>query len=107
MDFIDVALFISYAFTIIAALAAIIFPIINSVGDPKSLAKAGIGVGALLVVFLISWGISGAEVTPEYMEFNVDAGLSKFIGGILTLMYILTGVAIVGIIYTEISKSLK
>ena len=40
-------------------------------------------------------------------EFGVDASLSKFIGGMLNLVYILAGLAVVGIIYSEISKSLK
>ncbi|MCV9386793.1 hypothetical protein [Reichenbachiella ulvae] len=107
MDSIDVALYISYTLTILAGLAAIVFPIINSVNDPKSMAKAGAGLAALLVVFLISWAISGNEVTAAYLEFEVDAGLSKFIGGLLTMMYILTGVALLGIVYTEVSKAIK
>ncbi|MGL1885969.1 MAG: hypothetical protein OCD76_05595 [Reichenbachiella sp.] len=107
MDSIDVALYISYALTILAGLAAIVFPIINSISDPKSMAKAGAGLGALVVVFLFSWAISGSEVTAICMEFDVDAGLSKFIGGLLTMMYVLTGLALVGIVYTEISKVIK
>lgn len=107
MDSIDVALYIAYALTILAGLAAIVFPIINSITDPKSMAKAGAGLGALVVVFLISWAISGSEVTAVYQEFEVDASLSKFIGGMLSMMYILTGIALVGIVYTEVSKAIK
>lgn len=107
MDSIDIALYLAYTLTILAGVAAIAFPLISSVGDPKSLVKSGIGLGALVLIFLISWAISGAEVTAVYEEFEVGASLSKFIGGILTMMYVLTGIAIVGIVYTEISKSLK
>ncbi|WP_109829250.1 hypothetical protein [Reichenbachiella versicolor] len=107
MDSIDVALYISYALTILAGIAAIAFPLFNSFGDPKSLTKSAAGLGALLVVFGIGWALAGAEVTESYIEFGVDAGLSKFIGGLLTMMYILTGIAIVGIVYTEVSKIIK
>ena len=107
MDSIDIALYIAYTLTILAGVAAIAFPLINSVGDPKTMVKSGIGLGALLLVFLISWAISGSEVTAVYEEFEVGAGLSKFIGGILTTMYILTGIALAGILYTEVSKQLK
>ena len=108
MDFVDIILYISYALTILAALAAIVFPIINSVGDPKSLVQSGIGLGALAVIFLISWGMSGSEFT-EYQasEFGINAALSKFVGGLLTTVYLLTGIAIIGIVYTEISKAIK
>ena len=107
MEFVDIALYIAYALVILALIGAIAFPLINSFSDPKSLLKSGVGLGVLAVVFLVSWGISGNEVTAVYSEFNVDAGLSKFIGGLLTMMYILTGLALVGIVYTEISKAIK
>lgn len=107
MDSIDIALYLSYGLALLAGLAAIIFPIINSVGDPGSLKKGGIGVLALVVVFAISYALSGAEVTESYLEQGVDAGLSKFVGGILTMTYLAIGLAIVGIVYTEFSKILK
>ncbi|MEQ6119391.1 hypothetical protein [Reichenbachiella sp. MALMAid0571] len=108
MDSIDIILYISYALTILAAIAAIVFPIINSVSDPKSLIKSGLGLVALVVVFGISWALAGSEFT-EYQasEFEMNASLSKFVGGTLIMMYILTGIAIVGIVYTEFSKMIK
>jgi hypothetical protein len=58
-------------------------------------------------MFLLGYLISGNEVLPSYIEFGVDAGLSKFIGGMIILVYLLAGIAIGGIIYSEISKSFK
>ena len=107
MDLIDIALYLSYALGVLAGLAAIAFPIINSVGNPDALKKSGIGIAALLVLFLLSYLISGDEVTAVYTQFNVDSGLSQWIGGVLTLMYILIIGAVVGIVYTESSKLLK
>ena len=51
--------------------------------------------------------LASSEVYSSYSEFGVDASLSKFIGGILNLVYMLAGLAVVGIIYSEVSKSLK
>ncbi len=107
MDTIDIALYAAYILTIIAAVAAVVLPLIQSLSDPSSLAKSGIGLVALLVVFGIGYGLSGSEVLPSYVEFGVDASLSKFIGGSLTMMYILTLVAIVGIVFTELSKVIR
>lgn len=108
MDSIDIALYLSYGLTILAAIAAIVFPIVNSIGEPKTLIKSGIGLGVLIVIFGISWGLSGSDFSAvQASEYGMDAGLSKFVGGLLTMMYLLTGIAIIGIVYTEFSKIIK
>ncbi len=105
--FIDAMLYLAYILIIICAAAAIILPTISALGDPGSLIKSGIGLGGLAVVFLIAWAMSSNEVLNSYVEFGIDAGLSKFVGGILTMMYLLAGIAIVGIVFTEVSKVFK
>ncbi|MDA0195106.1 MAG: hypothetical protein O2951_08685 [Bacteroidetes bacterium] len=105
--FVDILLYLAYGLIIICAAAAIILPLIHAVSDPGALVKSGIGVGALLVVFLISWAISGNEVFPSYTLHGVDSSLSKFVGGTLVMMYLLAAIAIIGIVYTEISKMIK
>lgn len=105
--FIDIILILSYVLICLAAAAAIILPTINAISDPSSLVTAGIGLGGLAVVFLISWAISGNEVLTSYAGFGIDAGLSKFVGGALTMMYLLSFIAIIGIVFTEISKVFK
>jgi len=105
--FIDFILYLAYGLVIICAATAILLPLINVLGDPSSLMKSGLGLGGLIVVFLIAWGMSGDEVLPSYTEFGIDAGLSKFVGGSLTMMYLLAFIAIGGIVYTEISKYFK
>lgn len=108
MDSIDIALYLSYGLALLAAIAAIVFPIVNSIGEPKTLVKSGIGFGVLVVVFLISWALSGNDFTAyQASEFGITAGLSKFVGGLITMMYVLTGIAVVGIVYTEFSKMIK
>lgn len=107
MDTIDIALYGSYILVLIAAIAAVVLPLIQSLGDPASLVKSGIGVAALLVIFLVGYALSGSEVLPSYVEFGVDAGLSKFVGGLLTMMYLLIFVALAGIVFTEVSKIVK
>ena len=104
---IDLLLYVGYILLVLCALAAIIMPLMSAMSNPSALVKSGIGLGALVVVFLISWGISGSEVLPVYTAFGIDAGLSKFVGGVLTTMYILGIGAIVGIVYTEVSKVFK
>lgn len=104
MDTFDIYIYISYALVIIAALAAIIMPLINALGNPRALLMSGIGVLVLVVLYFVSYGISGSEVTPVYTKFNVGPDLSKLVGGSLIMMYLLLFIAIIGIVYTEISK---
>lgn len=104
MNFIDIALYISYGLIIVAALGAIVLPLINSLDDPMSLLKTAAGLIALVAVFFIAYAIAGNEVTPVYTTHGVDASLSKWIGGAVITMYTLIILAVLAIIVTEISK---
>ncbi len=101
MDLIDVGLSASYILIILCALSAIVIPLVQSFGDPQTLVKSGIGVVALAVIFLISYAVAGSEAE------GATATTSKMVGGGIITMYILFLVAIVGIVYTEISKIIK
>ena len=100
-------MYLGYGLLIVCIAAAVILPLINALDDPQSLMKSGMGLGALVLIFLLSWAIAGSELLPVYTAFGIDEGLSKFVGGVLTTMYTLALVAIVGIIFTEVSKALK
>ena len=78
-----------------------------AVSDKKTLIKFGIGLGSILVLFFIAWLISGNEVNASYAEFGVDESLSKFIGGMLNLVYFLAGIAVIGIVASEFRKAFK
>ncbi|QNL22731.1 hypothetical protein HZR84_12530 [Hyphobacterium sp. CCMP332] len=107
MDGFDIVLYIGYALIVIAAAGSVILPLINSLGNPKSLIQSGIGIVALLVIFGISYALSGSEVTNVYSEFDVDESGSKTIGGLIIMMYMLIGLAVIGIVFTEVNKMLK
>ncbi|MGK7391699.1 MAG: hypothetical protein ACNS60_15200 [Candidatus Cyclobacteriaceae bacterium M2_1C_046] len=106
-NIIDIGLYVSYGLLIIAAVAAIILPLINSLSQPKALLKAGVGVVTLVVIFLIGYVISDSGVTTMYTTLGVGPETSKFVGGALIAMYILMVIAIIGIIVTEFNKAIK
>ena len=107
LDLVDIILYFGYGMVMVGAVLAIGFPLWIASKNPKSLVGTGMGLGSILVLFLIAWLLSGSEVYSSYSEFGVDASLSKFIGGMLILVYMLVGLAVSGIIYSEITKSLK
>jgi len=103
----DIYIYLSYGLVIVAAIGAIVLPLINALGDPKTLVKSGIGLLVLAVLFGISFLISSSEVTSVYVKFEVGPSLSRIVGGTIIMTYLLLGVSIVGIILTEVSKIFK
>ena len=79
LDLVDVILYFGYGMVIVAAFLAIAFPLWIASKNPKSLIQTGIGLGSILVLFLVAWLISSNEVYSSYAEFGVDESLSKFI----------------------------
>ncbi len=96
---IDIGLFISYVLMGICALTAIVMPLVKAFGDPQSLKKIGMGVGGIVIVFIIAYVIADGSV---YEKASSDT--SKRVGAGLITMYLLSFLAIGGIIYTEIKK---
>ncbi len=107
MDSFDILLYLGYTLVIISAVAAILLPLINSLGDPKGLLKSGLGVLAIVVIYFIAYAFSGAEVTQAYADKGVGPELSKAVGGFLIMAYILLGVSVLGILFTELNKIFK
>ena len=106
--FVDIALWGAIVLVIIALLASVLMPLINSLSEPKSLLKSLYGVIFIVVVFFISYMLAGNEVTPNYISYNVtSAGQSKMVGAGLTTTIIMSAVAVVGIIVSEINKAIK
>ena len=98
MDFIDIGLFGSYALIGLCALAAVLIPLYQSFGDPKTLLKSGIGIGVMLIVFLFGYFLADGS------SAGVDESTSKVVGAGIITTYTFFFLAIAGIIYTELSK---
>jgi type III secretory pathway component EscS len=107
MDSFDIFLYLAYTLVIVAAVAAILLPLISSIGNPQSLLKSGLGILAIIACYFLAYALSGSEVTLEYSKFDVGPELSKIVGGTLIMAYLLLGGAILGIVFTEFSKIIK
>ena len=99
---VDVGLFLAYILTGLCVLVAIGMPLIKAFGDPDSLKKMGVGIGGLLVVFLVSYFTSSGEADGESSEATV-----KLVGAGIVTFYILAIAAVLGIVYTEIKKAFE
>ncbi len=103
-NFVDIAILVAYGLLGLGALSAIVLPLINAIGNPKSLLKGLMGIVLILIVYGIAYTMSTDEVTATYTRFGVDAGMSKTVGASLITMYLLLVISLIGIVITEISK---
>lgn len=101
----DVGFFLTYGLGIVAIIALIASVIMDMLSNPKGLQGSAISAGVLLVLALISYFSSGAEVTPLYQKFGVDASLSQLLGGGLVMSYILTLGSIAILVVSEVISS--
>lgn len=101
---IDAGLIISYVLIGLCGLTAVLLPLIQAFGNPKSLKKIGISVGGLIVVFVICYTLAGDYT---YGNKEVTAGAAKRVGAGLIMFYVLLAGAVLSIVYTEIRKITK
>lgn len=98
-------LYFGYFLMAASILVVIILPLRNVLKAPGDLKKSATGIGTILVLFLISYLLSGSEVTQKAASLGVDAGGSRLIGAGLIMFYIVLVVAVISLIYSEIKKS--
>ncbi len=107
MELEDAGLYIAYVLFFVALGSAIVLPLINAIKNPAGLLKSLLGVGALVVLFVVSYALSGDEVSAKAASLGVDAGGSKLIGAGLILFYVVFVISALGVVYSEINKALK
>ena len=95
---------ICYVLFAVATLAAVVFPIIQLAQNPKNAKGALMGIGALVVVVGISF-VLAADNNPSNME--ITASTAKQVGTGLYAFYLLAAVAIISVVYSEVSKLFK
>ncbi len=103
----DIGLYLSYLLLGLATVAAIVLPAINIARNRKSLVQSGIGVGALTVLFVIAYALSGDEVSASAAALGITPTVSRLIGAGLIMYYITQVVAVLGLVYSEVNKALN
>lgn len=109
-DVVSEGLLITWCYVLLglAAVSAIVFPLINMAQNPKKAKNALIGVVGLLIICGISYALSGSEVHMDIdgIELADAATSQKSEAGLITF-YILAAAAIGSIIFAEVSKMFK
>ena len=101
---------VSMILFLVAALACIGFPVyhfIKGVIPQKAIKSFGIVVGSGFLLYGVGYLLGGSP-EQEYLELRkVTASTYKNVGAGLTVMYILTALAFIGIIITEVKSFIK
>lgn len=100
---IEAGLYLTYAMIAIATIAAVVFPLIFIIQDPKKAKASLFGVLGLGLVFVISYLLSSDELYKDVQ----DTFTSKLVGGGIIMFYILFVGAILVAIYSEIARIFK
>jgi hypothetical protein len=107
MDSIDIGLYLSFILLIVAIASSVLLPLLHAIKHPAGMVKSLLGIGGLVVLFIVAYSLSGSELSPKAISLGVDEAGSKMIGAGLTLFYFVLLISIIGVIYSEISKALK
>jgi hypothetical protein len=104
---VDAGLYASYALFGVAVAASLVLPLLGSLKSPGELKKPLMALAAMVVLFVISYALSGSEVSTIQAAKGITENTSKLVGAGLTMFYLISGIAVLGLIYSEINKALK
>lgn len=108
-NFTDNMMMWTYGLFIVSVASAVLFPIYTMITDFQKAKRSLLGVLALAVVVGIGYTLASSAIPTFHNveKFNITESISKNVGTGLFVTYLLGGIAILGILYTEISKSFK
>jgi hypothetical protein len=104
---ISAGLYFGYFLFFVALAALVVLPALNALKAPKEIAKSAAGLVGLVVLFVISYALSGDEVTLKTASYGTTPESSKMIGAGLIMFYFVFMVAVAGLIYSFFHKAIK
>lgn len=101
----------SFILFVLAIIAVVVFGVLQIFGDFKGSMKSLLGVGALVVIFIVAYATSSGEATGIVAAAAQKAGTSpsmlKFIGAGLTTMMLMIVGTIVVLVVSEVRNFVK
>ena len=106
----DIALMWAYILILITLIAAIVFPLIAVISNPKALIRLVIVLAGFAVLVVVSY-LMASDTAMEIIGYdgtgNSDPGTLKMVDTVLFVTYMLFGLALGSILYAIISKAFK
>ena len=106
---INAGLILTYIMIGVAALAAVIYPLMFLAKNPSKGKTALMGVGGLLLIAVVSFIIASGDLMtfPGSEKFGMTEASTKRVGMGLITFYILSIGAILAVLYAELGKLFK
>ena len=105
----DEILMWAFILFIIAAAASLIFPLVYMIMNPKNTVRNLVILGFIVVLVVVSYSLA-SDQTLNLVNYsgpdNVPQTLKRADTGLI-LTYILAGIAVLSILYTEVAKLFK
>jgi hypothetical protein len=106
----DIALMWAYILILITLIAAIAFPLVAVISNPRALIRLLIVLAGFAVMVVVSYLLS-SDTAMEIIGYdgtgNTDPGTLKMVDTVLFLTYMLFGLAVGSILYAITSKAFK
>jgi hypothetical protein len=106
----DIALIWAYILVVITLIAAIVFPLLSVLSNPKALIRLLAVLGGAAVLVVVSYLLSSdtpINIIGYTGTENSDPGVLRMIDTVLFVTYMLFGLAIASILYAIISRAFK
>lgn len=101
---------LTLALGVLCVIAAVAFGIVYFLGNIRNNMGMLVGVVGFLIIALISiYGLAGDEIIDAYTRSGEDVTpqISRLSGGGLIIVYLLMGIAVLSIVWTEVSRIFK
>lgn len=107
----DYALGWAYILLALAAIAAVLFPLITIVTDIKAILRLLAVLAGAAVLVILSYFVFASDATIDILGYtgtdNSDPATLKWIGTGLFSTYIIFGLALISILYSEVANLFK
>ena len=102
-------LILTYIMIAVAALAAIVYPLMFLAKNPSKGKNALMGIGGLLFITVISFVLASGDIMtfPGSEKFGMTEASTKRVGMGLIVFYILSLGAIAAVLFAELGKLFK
>ena len=102
---VDFGIYTAYVLIGICGVGILGFSIMNIIKHPKAAKSALFGIAGLLVIFGLTYALSdGSEASTIFADEDISESGLKSVGMGLGTFYVLTAVAILSILYVEVSR---
>jgi hypothetical protein len=104
---VDAGLYGGYLLFLVAIGSAVGLSVLNTLKSPGEFKKIGYAIVGMAVIFGISYALSGSDVNSVQAAKGLTENTSKLVGAGLIMFYLISIIAVLGLVYSEINKAVK